>query len=208
VFNRLTYREGTLASDSVDDCDACSYPDEMGFSSGLPEEKAGRARGAGYTVRRMRAEDAERVAAVHLRVWREAYALFMPASYLAGLDVSQFEQAWRDQLAGSGSPGTCRLVGANPGGDVVALGAAGPSRDEDAPRPWELYAINVLTSEHGSGLAELMMAELVGDRPASLWVIDGNARARAFYRKYDFVADGAIKQNVPAGVAEIRLTRS
>ncbi len=156
----------------------------------------------------MRVEDAERVAAVHLRVWREAYASLMPAGYLAGLDVSQFEQTWRDQLAGSGSPGACRLVGANPRGEVVAIGAAGPSRDPDAPVPWELYAINVLASAHRTGLAELMMAELVGDRPASLWVIDGNARARAFYSKYDFVADGAIRHNVPAGVAEIRLTRS
>ena len=58
-----------------------------------------------------------------------------------------------------------RLVGVAPSGDVVAVATSGPSRDEDAPTPWELWAINILDAHHGSGLADLLMEQLVGDEP-------------------------------------------
>jgi hypothetical protein len=116
----------------------------------------------------MAVEDAVRVAEVHVQTWQEAYASLMPADYLAGLDVERFTTAWRERLAGRPSPEVMHLVGVNPDGDIVGIASAGPTRDEDVPALWELWMINVLASEHGTGLADLMMADLVGDRPESL----------------------------------------
>ena len=57
------------------------------------------------------------------------------------------------------------------------MATSGPPRDDDAPAPLELYAINVLRRAHGTGLADDLMARAIGDRPAYLWVLDGNDRA-------------------------------
>ena len=57
---------------------------------------------------------------------------------------------------------------------------AGPPRDDDAPVPLELYAINVLRRAHGTGLADELMSRTIGDRPAYLWVLEGTtARSRS-----------------------------
>lgn len=45
---------------------------------------------------------------------------------------------------------------------------SGPARDEDAPTPHGLRALNVTRRAQGSGLADLMMVDLVGDGPAYL----------------------------------------
>jgi ribosomal protein S18 acetylase RimI-like enzyme len=65
----------------------------------------------------------------------------------------------------------------------------------------------MLAAERGTGLADLMMAELVGARACSLWVLAGNARALAFYRRHGFVADGHSKTHSPTGTIERRLIR-
>ena len=170
--------------------------------------KAQGAFAAGYRVRVMRVEDAVRVAEIHVRTWREAYVALLPADYLAGLDVGSFTTTWRERLVGQHPPGLKQLVGVDPSGDIVAIASAGPTRDEDVGGRWELWMINVLASEQGTGLADLMMGELIGDRPASLWVLDGNVRARAFYTRYGFEADSAAKQHPATGTIEVRLVRS
>jgi ribosomal protein S18 acetylase RimI-like enzyme len=170
--------------------------------------RAQKALAAGYTTRAMAANDAERVAEVHVRAWREAYVSLMPTDYLADLDVQSFASRWRDRLADPPSPGVTQLVGVNPSGDIVAFAVAGPSRDEDVSVPREVWAINVLAAAHGTGLADLMMAEVVGDRSASLWVLAGNVRARAFYVRHGFAPDGATKKHQPTSSIEVRLIRS
>jgi GNAT superfamily N-acetyltransferase len=65
----------------------------------------------------------------------------------------------------------------------------------------------VLPSAQGTGLADLMMERLVGTEPASLWVLDGNVRAEAFYRRHGFARDGAEKQHPPTGTTEVRMVR-
>jgi GNAT superfamily N-acetyltransferase len=164
---------------------------------------------AGYVVRPMQASDASRVAQVHVRVWHEAYTSLMPADHLAGLHVAEFSERWRARLAHPTADGPRHLVGLSPAGVVVGLGTAGPSRDpEPAATRWELWALNVLASEHGTGLADLMMSELVGTRACHLWVLRGNARAVAFYTRHRFVADGGTKVHAPTGMTEDRMVRT
>ena len=168
---------------------------------------AARAERAGYRVRPMRVEDAERIAEVHVQVWREAYRYLMPPDDLASLDVQEFTSRWSTRLANPASSEAKHMVGVHPDGRIVAIGSAGPSRDLPPRTGWELWAINLLAAEHGTGLADLMMTELIGDRACSLWMLQGNERALAFYARYGFETDGHTKPHPPTGKVETRLVR-
>ena len=82
-----------------------------------------------------------------------------------------------------------------------------PTRDEDAPTEWELYAINVLAAHHGTGVADQLITSVVAERPATLWVIGDNTRARAFYRRHGFTVEGATKVHEGTGASEMRMVR-
>ena len=149
--------------------------------------------------------DAHRVAEVHVAVWREAYAALLPADYLAGLSVAAFSERWVVRLS-SPVRDVTHLVGLDPSGSLVGIATAGPSRDRPSPTPQELWAINVLEVAHGTGLADLMLEDLVPGA-ASLWVLEGNERATAFYRRLGFERDGATKPFSPTGAVEVRMVR-
>ena len=162
---------------------------------------------SGYSVRPMKLADASSVAEVHVQVWRDTYPGMMSAAFLDALDVAEFRQSWRERLADLPDDASY-LVGTAPDEVVVGFGVAGPSRDDDPPVPRELYAINVLATAQGTGLADQLMLELLGDGPASLWVAEGNARARAFYSRHGFVPDGTSKTRESSETVEVRLVRT
>lgn len=173
---------------------------------GKRQAKAKAATAAGYALRTMELEDAERVAQVHVEVWRTAYATVLPEEYLASLDVSEFADRWSSRLARR-SPHVTHLVGLRSDGTIVAAGTTGPSRDPDKPAPLEIYGLIVLAQEHGTGLADLLMHRLVGEEPCSLWVLEGNARAIAFYLAYGFRMDDQAKKHPPTAATEFRMVR-
>jgi len=102
-----------------------------------------------YDVRPALAVDADRLGAVHVQVWREAYAGIMAADYLAGLDPVAGAARWRELLQDS----TRSVLVGTADGEVVGFAFAGPSRDDPPVPEFELYAINVLAAHHGTGLA-------------------------------------------------------
>lgn len=162
---------------------------------------------AGYVVRPMTVADARGIAEVHVRAWHEAYRDIVPAESIPPLsEIDRREQGWRKRLADP-DPSLVMVVGVAPDGRIVGIGAAGPAQDKDPPTDWQLGMINVLAEAYGTGLADQMMAELVGDRPASLWVFEANARARAFYTRHGFVPDGAQQVEEAFGAPEIRMVR-
>src|SRR5699024_9423776 len=82
-------------------------------------------------------------------------------------------------------------VGRDAAGTVVGLAASGPPQDAEPVRERELSVLYVEAAWHGTGLAQDLVASLLGDAPASLWVAEDNPRARRFYEKLGFAADGA-----------------
>ena len=162
---------------------------------------------AGFAVRPITLDDVAEVAVLHVRIWREAYAGLMPDAYLADLDPEEFAASRRDRMAAGIPVGGVDLVALDPAGEIAGFGVAGPGRDEDRPGDWELFAINTLRSAQGTGLAHLMIATLVGERSAYLWVLPENARARAFYARHGFRPDGVSKPFPLTGLTEIRLIR-
>lgn len=163
-------------------------------------------RAAAPTLAPLGAGDVEELGRVHVQVWREAYADAMPAQYLATLDPERFAANWRLRLANPDQDATT-LVARDEHGGIVGFVSAGPSRDEDPPTHRELYAINLLSRAHGTGLAQRMLDAALGDQDASLWVVETNHRARAFYSRNGFVVDGATSAHAPSGASEVRMVR-
>lgn len=158
-----------------------------------------------WDVRPLAVGDCDELGRVHVQVWQQAYAAHMPADYLAGLSAADRAARWRE-IARDPGGSTC-LVARDPAGTLVGFASAGPCRDGEAPTPLELYAIYLLSEVHGTGLADLLVQRLIGDEPAHLWVIEGNARARAFYERHGFRVDGAAKVHGASGALEVRMTR-
>ena len=99
------------------------------------------------------------------------------------------------------------VVATGPDDEIVGIASAGPTRDDDARTPWEVYAINVLAAHHGTGVADQLITAVIAQRPVTLWVLRDNARARAFYRRHGFGVEGATKIHDGTGAPEIRMVR-
>ena len=75
----------------------------------------------------------------------------------------------------------------------------------------QLYTCYVLAEHHGTGAASQLITDLLGAESASLWVFEGNPRARRFYEKHGFkvigVHENYYKKIVPhdAWILEKRL---
>ena len=110
--------------------------------------------------------------------------------------------------------GERRAKSGSPSATATSSGSrrAGASRDEDAACPvsGELYAIYVLAAHYGSGAGQALLDAAIGRAAASLWVLEDNPRARAFYERNGFRADGTVKDDDRWGepVREVRLVRA
>lgn len=154
--------------------------------------------------------DASALARVHVAAWRAAYAGVMPDAYLAGLDEARFARGWESAL-GDGMT----FVGISDDGRIDGFATAGAARDSDPPCTGQLWVLNLHPEAFGSGLANALhtaaTAWLVGDghEAAYLWVARDNPRARRFYEREGWSADG-IAQEEPFGavaVPEVRYVR-
>ena len=159
----------------------------------------------GWTIGEPTVDDAEELGRVHVEIWRQAYDDLMPVEYLEGLDPVDFATSWRERLA-KPLPSETRLVARDQPG-IVGFSSAGPPRIDDPPADLELYAINLLARAQGTGLADALLDRTLGDRAAYLWVIEGNERAQAFYRRRGFADDGGRTVDEPSGAMEIRMVR-
>lgn len=143
--------------------------------------------------------------------WQEAYAGLVDPERLAEKtsDIDLRIERWASALA----DGVLRWIAVNPDPGaavqdrVIGFSSPGPARDEDAPTPLELYAIYVRAKYWCSGLGYRLLDVAIGKEAASLWVLDGNERATAFYRRQGFVEDGSRVDEPYFGVPEIRMVR-
>lgn len=148
------------------------------------------------TVRAAVEADARSIAEVHVETWRVAYKGQVPDDYLESLSVDQREDMWRVMLADTGSQTFVIEHDAR----VVGFANVSPSRDEDAtPTTGELAAIYVLPERWGDGAGHALLGFAldalrdVRNASATLWVLDTNTRAQAFYEAHGWAADGATK---------------
>lgn len=165
-------------------------------------------------IRPVTAADLPAVLAMKNRSWRVAYGHALSAESLDEIDAGLPRQveAWTHNIAAPGvttvmaeqtraeDPGT----GPAEAGAVVGMACSGPRRsfgdaavalagtglaEDDLPER-ELFSIYLDERAYGSGLGDRLIREVLGDAPAVLWVLAGNSRAEAFYRRHGFEALG------------------
>ena len=144
---------------------------------------------------------------MHVASWRHAYRGLLPDEYLDRLSVEEREKTRREHLEEPSSEwGT--LV-ADHGGRVVGFSAYGPSHDDDAPpATGEVPAIYLDPDVIGTGVGRELLAETIvalraaGFTRATLWVLEGNDRARRFYEKAGWVWDGSVSSHSFGSVTE------
>ena len=162
------------------------------------------------TVRLAGAGDADAIGRIQVETWRAAYTGLIPDEAIAGFDVESTQRMWREVLANQPRPGGATFV-VEDAGEVVGFASVGASRDEEAEREGELYAIYLHPSRwsHGIGRALLQRAEesmrASGFRQAILWVLEGNERGQRFYRAAGWERDGRKEDEFQgATVTELR----
>ncbi|MEU6467931.1 GNAT family N-acetyltransferase [Streptomyces massasporeus] len=171
---------------------------------------------SGLRIREMTLADCEGVAEVRVGGWRSAYRGLVPQSYLDGLSVEEDAERRRTHLT-QGDGRVVNLVAEGTGGEIVGWACHGPYRDgEVLTGDAELYAIYVHPDQVGRGVGRALLTESVARCRAAghgrllLWVLKENDRARRFYERAGFRADGAEEPFEVDGVTvpEVRYTRS
>jgi ribosomal protein S18 acetylase RimI-like enzyme len=164
-----------------------------------------------FEIRQAKASDARGIAEVRVRTWQEAYRDIMPTEFLAALSVDADEKRWRGLLKAQ-APERRTLV-AESGGQVVGFVTAGVLRgDETEPLTGEVYAIYARPDRWGQGVGRKLLGQAekdlveLGYEEAVLWVLTDNQRARAFYERAGWHADGGTKRATFGGreVEEVR----
>jgi GNAT superfamily N-acetyltransferase len=141
--------------------------------------------------------------------WRQGFAGLLPADYLAGRVIEP--AVWTDRLGDP--PPRVNLFVAVDDATIVGFALTGPATDQADPQTTDLgqlFAIYLLDQFWGSGagyrLHRASLDALVdnGFTSAVLWVLKGNERAIAFYRRQGWVDDhAAMTENFGASQAEL-----
>lgn len=130
------------------------------------------------TPRLATAEDVPDIAALHVQAWIETYTGLLPPEEFARRDLNQRLTIW-GRIIASGMP-VSYLSG-------VGFAHMGDHRNEKtrATYPRELYSFYTLQHAHGSGAGQALLDHALGDtfQPFTAEVLQGNARATAFYQK-------------------------
>jgi GNAT superfamily N-acetyltransferase len=137
--------------------------------------------------------DADALAGVQERSWRHAYAHVFPAHELAR-DGFVDRSTWTRRL--DHPPRGWATLVAEDGDAVLGYAVVGPSRDRRTDG--EVYALYADPPVWSTGVGRALLAraeEHLARRyaHATLWVLEDNARARRFYERCGWRADGVRK---------------
>ena len=142
-------------------------------------------------------EEAETLAALHVRTWQEAYAALLPEEYLRSLTPSQRLPMWQRILD---SPDRVAIFVAVFDDDLVGFSCGGVSNDEGAtPTTGEMWSIYLLQEFWNRGIGKELHDTLLEElqkrrfKEATLWVMGSNDRTRRWYERQGWTLDGAQK---------------
>jgi ribosomal protein S18 acetylase RimI-like enzyme len=157
-------------------------------------------------VRRAKATDAPAIAAIHVHAWQTAYQGIVPSAFLDSLSIEEREGRWRANL----ELRTSETWVAEENEEVVGWISAAGSRDPDSqPLTGEVWAMYVDPSCWRQGLGRRLLREAegylvtCGFSEVTLWVLEENTRAIAFYESNGLVADPVSQKTIMLGGAEL-----
>lgn len=168
------------------------------------------------TVREMTEADVAAVSGVRVTGWKAAYGGILPKSYLDRMTVEADTRERRRHFERPRN-GSANLVAVDAQGAVVGWACVGTYRGAGSSRTaGELYALYVQPSRIGSGIGRALLgavhthAVAQGFELLLLWVLTDNTRARRFYERAGYAADGAVQADDYDGVSvsEVRYRRA
>ena len=170
-------------------------------------------------VRPATVADAPAIGEISVLSWQTAYAGLLPEDFLRRLSVEARARMWTDVLGGPDRSGTVLVVEtAGCERHLAGFVAFGPRRDDAGSEAGQLYALYLHPRHWGRGLGRLLHQAMLdamvedGYRTAVLWVLATNERAKAFYAREGWFADGATQAEPVDGGAvtleEMRFRRS
>ncbi|WP_232820203.1 N-acetyltransferase [Brachybacterium sp. YJGR34] len=164
-----------------------------------------------FTIDTPALEDVPALARLHVRGWEVAYGHLLEGDEWFGEQaIARRIRHWTLWLT-PGNPasdgGTFR-IGRDGTGRPIGLAASWAPRDPQPVRPRELSVLYLDPDWFGSGLARALAEEILQGEGASVWVAEDNPRARRFYEKLGFVADGATHvEEQLGGLRDLRMVR-
>jgi ribosomal protein S18 acetylase RimI-like enzyme len=127
-----------------------------------------------------------------VRSWREGYRGLMPDELLDSLSVEERTERWQGWLAGDESD----TIVALDAGVIVGFATTAWPEGRSAP-PCEIAALYVEPARFRTGIGTLLLGAALaalrssGRAEVTLWVLESNDAALAFYERFGFAADGA-----------------
>jgi ribosomal protein S18 acetylase RimI-like enzyme len=160
------------------------------------------------TIRRAGSADAVTVGRIHVESWNVAYRGIMPDDVIARTDLAYRTAFWAERIADPEWP--VYLLEEN--GEAVAFCQMIPTKDsdDDATRIGHITSLHVLPDLRGHGYGRVLMDHVLaefqrrGFAEVTLWVLEENRSARAFYEKYGFRLDGGSRRYPRTNVPEVR----
>jgi len=160
------------------------------------------------TIRRAESGDAETVGRIHVESWNVAYRGIMPDDVIARTDLVYRTAFWAERIADPERP--VYLLEKN--GQAVAFCQMIPTQDadDDATRVGHITSLHVLPDLRGHGYGRALMDHVFeefqrrGFAEVTLWVLEENRSARAFYETYGFRLDGGTRRYPRTNVPEVR----
>lgn len=161
-------------------------------------------------------EDFLAVQRVRARSWQAAYAGLVPQQVLDAMGDETGHRERAERMAVNVRTRTYLALG---GETVLGFVSVGPERQEGAPADvGEVYAVYADPTAWGTGVGRALMTAGLDDlaghgcRQAWLWVLEGNERAIAFYRRAGFAPTGdrilsSVLSATGVGLPELRFGR-
>jgi ribosomal protein S18 acetylase RimI-like enzyme len=147
--------------------------------------------------------DAEELARVHVRSWRETYRGLLPDAYLARMSEVTFTRRFHHALTHA-APNEVTLAVAGRHG-LFGYAQGGPSR-AGVEAEAEIATLYLLRQAQGIGAGKRLMAGMAramqaqGARSLAHSVLRDNVRARGFYEHLGGAAEPARPERGPGGV--------
>lgn len=164
-----------------------------------------------FTIDSPTLADVEALALIHVRGWEIAYGHLLEGEQWFGQPAIERRiahwTAWLTPSTSADDLGVLR-IGRDASGTPIGLAGSGPPRDPSPVRDRELSMLYIDQAWFGSGLARALAEAVIGKEPASVWVAEENPRARRFYEKLGFAADGATEVEEQLGnIRDLRMVR-
>ncbi len=160
------------------------------------------------TIRRAVSADAAAVGRIHVESWNVAYRGIMPDDVIARTDLAYRTVFWAERIADPDWP----VFVIEEHGECVAFCQMIPTRDsdDDNKHVGHITSLHVLPQLRGRGYGRMLMDHVLaefarrGFTAVTLWVLEENRSARAFYERYGFGLDGGVRRYPKTQVPEVR----